>query len=160
MRSECPRPLAGKQADAAGGGMDQHAMMRLDLESFVQKVPGGQSLEHQHRALLKGDVVWKFDELVPGHVALARVTAEVVVIGDAVSRVKMCYARADCCHFTRGFVASDERQAERIVKPCAIIDIDEIQSDRMLADAYLARSRRRHVGRLVDQSIRSARLIY
>src|SRR6185312_13865497 len=67
MRAERPRPLAGEQPDAPGRGMDQHAMMRLDLEGLVQQVPDCEPLEHQHRALLVGDVVWQLDELLPGN---------------------------------------------------------------------------------------------
>ena len=94
MRAERPRPLARKQADTAGGGMDQDAMMRLDLEGLVQQVPDRQPLQHQHRALLIGDVVGQLDELLPGDVALGRIGAEVVVVGHAVAGMEIRHAGA------------------------------------------------------------------
>ena len=72
VRAQRLRPLAREQADAAGGGVDQHAMVRLDLEGLVQQIPDRQALEHQHGALLVGDVVGQLDELVRGNVALGR----------------------------------------------------------------------------------------
>jgi len=35
-------PLAGQQADAARRGMNQHPMVRLDLECLVQEIPDRQ----------------------------------------------------------------------------------------------------------------------
>src|SRR4029079_8418132 len=55
--SKRPRPLACEQPNAAGGGVDQYPMVRLDLESLVEEVPYGEPFEHQHRALLVGDMV-------------------------------------------------------------------------------------------------------
>ena len=65
MRAERPRPLACQQSDAAGSGMNQHAVVRLDLEGLVQEIPDCQSLQHQHRTLLVGDVIGQLDQLAP-----------------------------------------------------------------------------------------------
>src|ERR1700737_4331934 len=52
-----PPPRGGEKADAAGRGMDQDPMVRLDLECLVQEVPDRQPLQHQDGALLAGEVV-------------------------------------------------------------------------------------------------------
>src|SRR6185312_5344744 len=53
-----------------------------------------------------------------------------------------------------------ERQPRRLVQPGAVIDIDEIQPYRVLADAHFARSRGRQVDRLVHQRLRSSHLVH
>ena len=91
-------------------------MMRLDLEGLVQEVPDRQPLEHQHGALLVGDVVGQLDQLVGGDDALGGVAAEVEIIGDAVAGMEIGDAGPDRDDLARGLVAGDERQARRLVE--------------------------------------------
>ena len=138
MGAERPRPLAGEQPDAAGGGVDQHPMVRLDLEGLVQQVPDRQPLQHQHRALLVGDMVGQLDQFVRRDVPLAGIAAEIEIIGDAVAGMKIGHAGPDRQNLAGGFIAGDERQSRRLVEAGAIIHVDEVQADGMLADANLA----------------------
>ena len=142
MGANRARPLTGEKADAAGGGMDQHAMMRLDLEGLVQEVPDRQPFEHQHRALLMGDVVGQFDEFLGGNLTLRGVAAEIEIVGDAIAGMEVDDAGTDRDDLARGLVARDERQTRRLVEPGAVIDVDEIEADGMLADTDLAGSGR------------------
>ena len=57
--------------------------------------------------------------------------------------MKIGDAGTDRDHFAGGFVAGDEWQAGRLVEAGAVIDVDEIEADGMLADADLAGSGRR-----------------
>ncbi|GAA0004361.1 hypothetical protein BRDID11002_43630 [Bradyrhizobium diazoefficiens] len=95
-------------------------MVRLDLEGLVQKIPDREPLEHQHGALLVGDVVGQLDQLLPGDIALAGIGAEIVVVGDAVARMEIRDARPDRDDLARGLVAGDERQLRRLVEAGAI----------------------------------------
>src|ERR1700756_5030681 len=140
--------------------MDQHAMMRLDPEGLVQEIPDGQPLQHQHRALLEGNVVGQLDQLLPGNVALGRIGAEVVIVGDAIAGMEMRHAGANRDHLARGFIASYERKSRRLVEAGSVVDIDEVQPDGMLADADLAGSWRRQVVRLIDQSLGASHLVH
>ena len=160
MGAHRPRPLAGQEADAAGCGVDQHAVMRLDLEGLVQEVPDRQPLEHQDGALLVGDVVGQFDELVGGDHPFGGVAAEIEVVGDAIAEVEIRDAGPDGNHFAGGLVAGNERQAWRLVEPGAEIDVDEIEADGVLADAHLARSGRRHGDVLINQGFRTPYLVH
>ena len=135
-------------------------MVRLDLECLVQQVPDRQPLQHQDRALLVGDVVGQLDQFFPGNVALAGVAAEIEIIGDAVAGVKIGHAGPNCDNLAGGFVAGDERQPRRLVEAGAVIDVDEIQADGMLADVHLAGSRRGHIHGLVNQGFRAPYLVH
>ena len=92
MGAERPRPLACQQADSAGGGMNQHPMVRLDLEGLVQQVPHRQPLQHQDRALLIGDMVGQFDQFLRRDIPFAGIAAEIEIIGDAVAGMKIGHA--------------------------------------------------------------------
>src|SRR5258708_37353290 len=69
-------------------------------------------------------------------------------------------ARADRQHLARSLVAGDERQARRLVKAGTVVHVDEIEADSVLADAYLARPRRRYLDALVRQDFRSTHLVH
>ena len=98
--------------------------------------------------------------LSAGNVALGGVAAEIEVIGDAVAGMEIGHARPDRHNLAGGFVAGDERQPRRLVEAGAIIDVDEIQADGMLADANLAGSGRGHVDGFVNQGFRTPHLVH
>jgi hypothetical protein len=80
-----------------------------------------------------------------GNVALGGVGAEIVIIGDAVAGMKIGHAGPDRHHLAGGFIAGDERQSRRLVEPGAVVDVDEVEADGMLADTDLAGSGGRHL---------------
>src|SRR6516165_4806398 len=155
MGAQRTRPLASQKADATGGGMDQDSMMMLDPEGLVQEIPDGETLQHQYGALFISDVVGQLDQLLPGDVALGRIGTEVVVVGDAIAGVEMRHAGAYRDYLAGRFVAGDERQPGRLVEAGAIVDIDEIQPDGVLADADLAGPRQGQIDGFVDQRLRA-----
>src|SRR4029079_1062068 len=79
---------------------------------------------------------------------------------DAVAGVEIGDARAHGHDLPGRLVACDERQPRRLVEAGAEVDGDEIHADGMLADADLARSRRRHVHVLIHQGIRTPYLVH
>ncbi len=160
MGAERPRPLARQKPDAAGGGVDQHPMVRLDLEGLVQQVPDRHSLQHQHRALLVSDMVGQFYELVRRNIPLRGIAAEIEIIGDAIAGMKIGHPRANRQDLAGRLIAGDEGQSRRLVKAVAVIHIDKIQADGMLADADLAGTRRGHIHRLIDQGFRAPYLVH
>ena len=105
-------------------------------------------------------MVGQFDELFPRDVALTGVGAKIVVIGDAVAWVEIGDARPDRDDFAGRFIAGDERQPRRLVQTGAVIDVDEIQADSVLADTDFARSRRRQIDSFVDQGFRTSHLVH
>ncbi len=134
-------------------------MVRLDLECLVQEIPDRQPFQHQDRTLLVGDMVGQFYELVGRNVPFARIAAEIEIIGDAVAGVKVGHAGPNRQHLAGRFIAGDERQSRRLVEAGAVIHIDEVQADRVLADMDLARPRRGHVHRLIHQGFRAPYLV-
>src|ERR1700746_2777385 len=74
--------------------------------------------------------------------------------------MEMRDSRPDCNALAPRLVAGDEWKLRRLVESGAKIDIDEVQPDRVLADAHLARSRRRHIDALIDQGFRTPDLVH
>src|SRR5579863_2521846 len=134
-------------------------MMRLDLECLVQEIPDRQPLQHQDRALLVGDVIGQLDELFRGNVALARISAEVEVIGNAVAGVKIRHAGTNRQNLAGGLVACDEWELWRLVEAGAVINVDKIQADSVLADANLAGTWCRNVDVFIDQRLWTPNLV-
>ena len=88
------------------------------------------------------------------------IAAEIEIIGDAVAGMKIGHAGPDRQNLAGGFVAGDERQSRRLVEAGAVIHVDEIQADGVLADANLAGSRRGHVHVLINQGFRAPHLVH
>src|SRR4051812_10981495 len=74
--------------------------------------------------------------------------------------MKIGHARTDGRDFPRSFIADNEWQSRRLVEAGAIIDVDKIEADGMLADADFTGSGRRHVNSLVDQRFRTSDLVH
>src|SRR5271170_2846866 len=72
----------------------------------------------------------------------------------------MGHAGADRQNLAGGFIARDERQFRGFVESGAIIDIDEVETDRMLADTHLAGTWCGHIHGLVDQRLRAPYFVH
>ena len=94
------------------------------------------------------------------HIPFAGVAAEIEIVGDAVAGVKIGHAGPDRQDLAGGFIAGDERQPRRLVETGAIVHVDEVQADGMLADANLAGSRRGHIHGFIYQGFRTPYLVH
>jgi hypothetical protein len=62
--AECREPLAGDEADAARGRVEQHGLAGLHAVRAADQVLHRQALQHHRRGLLVGDAVGHGDETV------------------------------------------------------------------------------------------------
>ena len=105
-------------------------------------------------------MVGQFDQLVCGYHAFAGIATEVEIIGDAVAGMKIGDTGTYRQHVASGFIARDERQPRRLVETGAVIHVDEIQADGVLADANLARSGGGDLDVLIYQGFRTPYLVH
>ncbi len=137
--------------------MHQHIHPLFDLEGAAHKVFDGQALEHHAGRLLVTDVVGQLYRAVGRHIALLRVAARPLHVGDAITALEFADAGADLDHFTGGFIAGNERQAAgRRIEAGAKVCVDEIDADRVLLDAQLARTGRGNFDFLVGENLGTA----
>jgi hypothetical protein len=134
-------PLAGDEADAAGRGMEEDRLPGADFECLAKQILRGEALQRHRRCRAKVDARRDLDQPVGGDQPLLRIGAVGAGIGDAVAGADRCHARADGDHHARSLASRYERQ-RRFVDALAVIDVDEVQPDRLMADARLARPRR------------------
>ncbi len=74
--------------------------------------------------------------------------------------MKIGYPGANRQDLAGSLIAGDERQAWRFVEAGAVVDVDEVQADGVLADANLAGPRRGHVHGFVNQGLRPPHLVH
>src|SRR6202789_2704120 len=70
------------------------------------------------------------------------------------------YAGADRENLAGGCVAGDDRHPGRLVEAGTIIDIDEVQSDGVLADTHLAGAGLGQIDGLINQGLRAPYLVH
>jgi hypothetical protein len=80
-------------------------------------------------------------------------------VGDAIAGFEPLDGRSDLDHFARALVAGRKRQPRRRVQAAALIDVDEIDPDRMLAQPDLALGRRRQFDLFEPHRFRAAGLM-
>jgi hypothetical protein len=94
------------------------------------------------------------------NVALLGVGAVRTGVGDAIAGLEPFHGRPDLHDFARALAARRERQARRRVEAGALIDVDKVDPDRVLAQPDLALPRRgRRFDLLVLQGLRAAGLM-
>ena len=139
-----PGPLAGDQADAAGRGVPQDMVARLQAlgrQRALEQVLRGQALEHHGGAGLEADRVGQAADRHRRHDAPLAVAARLGAggVGDAIADLQVRDARADRLDHAGALAAEDERHAHRI-QARALVGVDEVGADRVMADADLARA--------------------
>ena len=134
-------PLAGDQAHTAGGGMEQHMVTFLQAHHWqgtAQQVLGGQALEHHGGASLEADGVGELADVFGGHHTHFAVAAGGVAgIRGAVAGLQVGDAGADGLNDAGAFHAQGQRHGEG-VQASALVNVNEVQADRVVADADLA----------------------
>jgi len=112
----------------------------MDLEGPLDEVLGGHALQHHRRGGLERDAVRNL------HRPVRRVEADLGVraegrrgVRHAIAGLELGHARAHRFDDARGLGPRAARQRQRI-QAGALIDVDEVEADRVIANADLARS--------------------
>src|SRR6202021_2993241 len=93
-------------------------------------------------------------------IALLGVGAGGAGVSDAVAGFQSLDRRTHLDHLARAFRAGRERRLGGRIETRAMIDVDEVDPDRMLAESDLALSQRRRLDLLKAHDFRTAGLIY
>jgi hypothetical protein len=149
-RAEMLRPLAQDGAHAAGRSMDQDRFARLRPEDAVDDQRCGEPFHHHRRRLLVGYAAWKLDQAFRRNVACLRIStgpfeelAAHAGISDAIAGRNVGDPFADALDHAGGFVAKDDREAQRprqVEAATAHIEVGIVDSNRGVTDARLTRS--------------------
>src|SRR5690606_36491731 len=154
-----PGPLAGDEPDTARGGMEQDRLVTLQPVGLAKQVLHRQALEHQRGGLLETYAVGDPHDPVGGHIAQIGIGANrALPVRHAVAGTQVSHHGANRFDQARSLESQAMRQGMRI-QPRATIDIDEIQADRLLADADLVRRGGRHHHFFQPHPIRPAMLM-
>src|ERR1019366_881577 len=132
-RAERASPLRQQRAHAAGSGMEQNVVLRLHAVSPAQQVFGRETFEHQCRALLIADGGRQLDQSRGRNIALLAVRPA-------------------------GLAPGYFRQRPRI-QAAAVIDVDEVDADRRMAQLHFATRRRRELLALPLEHLGTAVLV-
>jgi len=123
--------------------VEQHEVAGLQTALWLragQQVGGGHALEHHGRTGLEIDAVRQLhDTLCRHHAHLAVAARRLAGVGDAVTGLQVRDARTHRLDHARRLHAQRQRQRVR-VQAGALVDVDEVQADGVVADAHLARA--------------------
>src|SRR5208337_4984728 len=158
LRAKRAAPLAEDLSDPASRRMHEDPVALLHPIGLTQKILGGETLEHHRGGRFVGDRARQLDEEARLDVALLGVGAERHRIGDAVARLEVRYPRTDLDDLARALGARRERQRRRI-EAGALINIDEVDADRVLPEPDLALARLRQLDLLELHDLLSACLM-
>jgi len=155
-RADRVQPLAGDEADAAGGGMEQHGVALLDFEGAADEILDRHALQHHRRGGAVIDGIGQLHQAVPRHDAGLGIGAgRQVRIGDTVAGLEGGDAVAHRFDDTHALHADGRRILQR-VGAHAVIDIDVVEAAGLLLQQHFARAGRRHVDVFVLQDFRAA----
>jgi hypothetical protein len=125
--------------------MDEQHISGLDPVSPAQQILRGHALEQQCRRHVVADAIGELDQLVGRDIAPLGIGSDAGVhIGDALADHMIRDARAYRLDDASGFEAETCRQRQR-VDALALIDVDEVEADRLMADPDFAGGRWRDV---------------
>ncbi|GJE43567.1 hypothetical protein AEGHOMDF_2746 [Methylobacterium soli] len=134
-------PLAGDEADAPGGGVEQDGVAGLHREGPVQQVLGGEPLQHHGGGGGVVDALRHLHGGGRGDQGLLRVGALARAVSDPVADLEARDPLAHGRDLARPLLAGREGQLGRLVGAGAEVDVDEVHPDRALAHPDLAGAR-------------------
>ena len=130
--------LRRRDADAAGGGVDEHALSRLHRAVSDQRGPRGDVVDGDRRPLLEGERVGERHDVARGDGDLGRVAAEFGAREDALPGHQPVHALAELQHGPGDFVADHARRLGGVgVQPHARHHVGEVDSRRGDVDPHL-----------------------
>ena len=141
LQPERARPLASDQTDAAGRCVEQHEVaghQAFGRQRLLQQVLRCQALEHHRRAGFERDRVGQLAHaLGRHHPGLAVAAGRVAGVSRAVADPQVGHACAD--RLDNASALHAQVQGQRVgVQAGALVDIDVVQADRVVADTDLA----------------------
>jgi hypothetical protein len=139
-RAEIPCPLRHQTTDAASGGVNEDDVALLCFPDVVEQIERGGSFQHDRRGRLVGYAVGDLDQAPCRCEAPIAVSPRQHPIGHAVAGLDLVDPGADRLHDTCGFNSQDRRSRERVLADgrAAVINVDEIDTDRGMADEGFA----------------------
>ena len=130
--------------------MDQDRFARLRPEDSIDDQRCGEPFHHHRRRLLVGYAAWKLDQALRRNIARLRIStgpfeelAAHAGISDAIAGRNVGDPFADALDHAGGFVAKDDREAQRprqVEAATAHIEVGIVDSNRGVTDARLTRS--------------------
>ena len=121
--------------------MEQHrvaALQAFDRQRLLEQVLGGEALEHHGRTGLEADVIGQFAHALGGHHAHFAVAAgRLAGVGGAVTGAQVGHALTHGLDHARTLHADACGHGQR-VQAGAVVHVDEIEPDGVVADADLA----------------------
>ncbi len=156
--------LDGDRADAAGAGMDQHLLPRLQLGAFDQHLPGGQGHEGQGGGFFHADVLRLQREVGLVHRDELREGPDPVLAGPRIHLVaglEALHLGPDADHDPRQVVAQHQRKTigqDELELAVADLGVQRIQAGRVDGDQHvaLAQLRLRHLAQAQGAALRIA----
>ena len=123
--------------------MEEDRLPLLDLEGAPEQALDGHPLEEGRRGdLSRRCPSGSLTSRSAGDQPLLGIGADLHLVDDAVARLEAGDARPDRLDLAGRLRAGDQRiAARRLVDALAVIDVDEVDADRELAEPDLARSR-------------------
>lgn len=138
--------MTGKQADTAGGRLEQNRIAFLHRICPAQQVGRGQPFQHQRGGLLIADALRNLDDTVGADDTAVRIGPETAAgIGDPIADRDIRNTVADGIHRAGGLQPEHHRKIHGI-QPASMIDIDVIETDGALRDTNLAGPGRGGIG--------------
>ncbi len=126
--------------------MKEDRFVTLQTICLSKKILDRQPFEHHRCGLLEADRLRDLDDGGSRHRARLSVGADRALrIRDAIAFLQAHHFRADRIDDAGAFEAKAVWQRVRI-QAGAVVNVDEIQTDRVLTDSHLARPRIGHVG--------------
>ncbi len=155
-RAEMLCPLAEDQTDAAGRRMQQDRIAGFDAIGLADQILNREALQHHGGRGAVIDAVGQLEQAVGGDQPRFGVgTERRSTIGDTITGLQIGHACADLLDHTGRFTAEAARQLHGI-KAGAVIDVDEVQPDRGMANARLPRAGLAERNLLPDQNLGTA----
>ena len=128
--------------------MEKHEIalfQTLDRAAAVQQVVGGHALEHHGSAGFERNRIGQLAHVLRRHhTQLAVAAGRLGGVGHAVAHFQVAHACAHGLHHAGGFHTQLQRQRQ-LVKAGALVDVDKVQADGMVAYAHLALTRLAHL---------------
>jgi hypothetical protein len=126
-----------------------------------QQVLSGHALEHDGGGGFVVDAVGQRNEAIGGHESALGVGADRRrCVGHTLADAQVAHALAHGFDDAGCLEPRHERQLRRRIQPRAVVDVDEIESDRRLPEQDLSGARRPDLDFLEAQSVRPAHLMH